>query len=190
MLLEHTKNFYISNSDGDNALHLAIKSQNFDIFKLFLKYFNDIKSQNKQGESYLHLMIKLKCYNMLEYFFITTKNELHILQVLNFVEYRYNFTILHYICIGLDVISLEILFKVGVLKLLDGKIQDNSGNIFYHYFISNILNNKSLTIGLIDNITKMNELFKHIEWNINTYNIDGNTPAHLFYMYKYTNRFH
>lgn len=181
MLLEHTKNFYISNSDGDNALHLAIKSQNFDIFKLFLKYFNDIKSQNKQGESYLHLMIKLKCYNMLEYFFITTKNELHILQVLNFVEYRYNFTILHYICIGLDVISLEILFKVGVLKLLDGKIQDNSGNIFYHYFISNILNNKSLTIGLIDNITKMNELFKHIEWNINTYNIDGNTPAHLFF---------
>ena len=181
LILANTNNFYISNSDCDNALHLAIKSQNFELFKLVWEYFNDIKSRNKQGESYLHIIIKLKCYDMLEYFISKVKNDLNISQVLNFVEFRYNFSILHYICIGLDLISLEILFNNGILKLLDGEIQDNTGNIFYHYFISNILNNKNLTSEFVDNIKKMNELFKHIKWNINTYNIDGNTPAHLFF---------
>jgi len=181
LILKNTNNFFISNSDGDNALHLAIKSQNFDLFKIIWEYFNDIKSRNKQGESYLHIIIKLKCYDMLEYFISKVKNDLNITQVLNFVEFRYNFSILHYICIGLDCISLEILYKADMIKLLDGEIQDNSGNIFYHYFISNILNNKNLTTELIDNITKINELFKHIKWNINTFNIDGNTPAHIFF---------
>lgn len=181
LILANTNNFYISNSDGDNALHLAIKSQNFELFKLVWEYFNDVKSRNKQGESYLHIIIKIKCYDMLEYFISQVKNDLNISQVLNFVEFRYNFSILHYICIGLDLISLEILSNAGVLKLLDGEIQDNTGNIFYHYFISNIINNKNITTELVDNIKKMNELFKHIKWNINTYNIDGNTPAHIFF---------
>lgn len=181
LILANTNNFYISNTDGDNALHLAIKSENYELFKLIWKYFNDVKSRNKQGESYLHIIIKLKCYNMLEFFISQIKNDPNILQVLNFVEFRFNFSILHYICIGLDLISLEILFNNGVLKLLDGHTQDNTGNIFYHYFISNILNNKNLTTELVDNIKKMNELFKHIKWNINTYNIDGNTPAHIFF---------
>lgn len=181
LILNNTTNFYISNSDGDNALHLAIKSQNFELFKLVWKYFNDIKSRNKQGESYLHIIVKLKCYDMLEYFISKVKNDINIQQVLNYIEFRYNFSILHYICISFDYISLEILFKAGMLKLLDGKIQDNSGNIFYHYFISNIINNKNLSAELVENITKMNELFKHIKYDINTYNIDGNTPSHIFF---------
>lgn len=181
LILANTNNFYISNSDGDNALHLAIKSQNFELFKLLWEHFNDIKSRNKQGESYLHIIIKLKCYDMLKYFIFQVKNDPNISQVLNFVEFRYNFSILHYICISLDSVCLEILSNSGVLKLLDGEIQDNTGNIFYHYFISNILNNKNLTTELVNNITKMNEQFKHIKWNINTYNIDGNTPAHIFF---------
>jgi ankyrin repeat protein len=181
LILKNTNNFYISNSDGDNALHLAIKSQNFELFKLVWEHFNDIKSRNKQGESYLHIIIKLKCYDILEYFISKVKDDPNINQVLNFVEFRFNFSILHYICISIDYIPLEILLKYGILKLLDGEIQDNSGNIFFHYFISNILNNKNLSPELVKNITKMNELFKHIKWNINTYNIDGNTPSHIFF---------
>lgn len=181
LILANTNNFYISNSDGDNALHLAIKSQSLNLFKIVWEYFSDVKSRNKQGESYLHIIIKTKCYDMLEYFISKSKNDSNISQVLNFVEFRYNFSILHYICIGLDLISLEILFNSSVLELLDGEIQDNTGNIFYHYFISNILNNKNLTTELANNIRKMNELFKHIKWNINTYNIDGNTPSHIFF---------
>lgn len=181
IILSYTNNFYISNSDGDNALHLAIKSQNYDLFILIWGYFNDIKSRNKQGESYLHIIIKLKCYDMLEFFISKIKTNPDVSQILNFVEFRFNFTILHYICIGFDYNSLEILFKAEVLKLLDGKIQDDDGNIFYHYFISNILKNKKISIELATNIININQLFKHIKWNINIYNIDGNTPAHIFF---------
>lgn len=181
IILKYTNNFYISNSEGDNALHLAIKSQNFDLFKLIFENFNDIKSRNKQGESYLHIIIKLKCYDILEYFINHIKHKQNISEILNFIEFRYNFSILHYICIGFDIVSLQILFKAGILKLLDGDIQDNSGNIFYHYFISNILNNKNISAETTNNIINMNELFKNIKWNINIFNIDGNTPAHLFF---------
>lgn len=181
IILNWTKNFYIANSDGDNALHLAIKSQNFELFKLVSDYFNDVRARNKNGESYLHLIIKLKCYTMLEYFVKKISNEPNIKEILNFIELKYNFTILHYICVGLDFVSLNILFKLGVLKLLDGDIQDNSGNIFYHYFINNIINYKNITPELESNILGMNKLFGDFKWNINTYNIDGNTPAHIFF---------
>lgn len=181
IILSYTNNFYISNSDGDNALHLAIKSQNFEIFELVSKYFNDTKSRNTNGESYLHLIIKLKCYNMLEYFVNKIKTDPNIKEILNYVEFKYNFTILHYICVGLDFVSLEILFKLGVLDLIDGNIQDNSGNIYYHYFINNIVNFKSITPELEKNILSANKLFTNIKWNINIYNIDGNTAGHIFF---------
>ena len=181
IILNYTNNFYISNSDGDNALHLAIKSQNFEIFELVSKYFTDIKSRNKNGESYLHLIIKLKCYNMLEKFITKIKSDPNIKEILNYVEFKYNFTILHYICVGLDFVSLEILFKLEVLELMDGNIQDNSGNIFYHYFINNIINYKNITSDLETNILDANKLFSKINWNINIYNIDGNTPGHIFF---------
>ena len=182
IILEYTNNFYISNSDGDNALHLAIKSQNFEIFELVSKYFNDYrKSRNANGESYLHLIIKLKCYNMLEKFINKIKTDPNIKEILNYVEFKYNFTILHYICVGLDFVSIEILYKLGILDLIDGNIQDNSGNIFYHYFINNIINFKSITSDLEKNILNTNKLFSNIKWNINIYNIDGNTPGHIFF---------
>ena len=181
IILEYTHNFYISNSDGDNALHLAIKSQNFDLFKLVSEYFKDIKSRNKVGESYLHLIVKLRCYDMLEYFIFKISNEPNIKEMVNFIEFKYNFTILHYICIGLDFVSLEILSRAKILDLLNGNIQDNSGNIFYHYFINNILNYNNITSEFRDNILNMNKLFKNIKWNINIYNIDGNTPSHIFF---------
>ncbi len=181
IILEYTNNFYISNIDGDNALHLAIKSQNFEIFALVIKYFNDAKTPNKNGESYLHLLIKLKCYDMLELFLEKIKNNFNIKEILNFVEFKYNFTILHYISIGFDLVSIQILFKYNLLHLLDGNIQDNSGNIFYHYFINNIINYKNMTLDIETNILNMNKLFEHIKWNINIYNIDGDTPSHLFF---------
>ena len=182
IILEYTNNFYISNSDGDNALHLAIKTQNFEIFELVSKYFNDYrKSRNSNGESYLHLIIKLKCFNMLEKFINKIKTDPYIKEILNYVEFKYNFTILHYICVGLDFVSLEILYKLGVLDLIDGNIQDNSGNIFYHYFINNIINFKSITSDIEKNIINANKIFSNIKWNINIYNIDGNTPGHIFF---------
>lgn len=181
IILEYTNNFYIKNIDGENCLHLAIKSQNFEIFKLILEYLSDIKSRNNQGESYLHIIIKLKCHSMLKYFIEKNKKNVNIKDLLNYVEYRYNFTILHYIAIGSELTSIEILYKEKLLKLIDGDIQDKYGNIFYHYFITYILNLKTITTELSNSILKINKIFNEIHWNINLFNIDGNTPAHLFF---------
>lgn len=181
IILKYTTNFYISNYEGENALHLSIKTQNLEFFKLIWEYFPDTKSRNKIGESYLHLMVKLKCYDMLEYFILSISDNLNIKEILNYSEFKYNFTILHYISIGFDYESLEILNKTKIIHLLDGNLQDNSGNIFYHYFISNILNFKNIPNEILANILKINKLFEKIKWNINIYNIDGNTPAHLFF---------
>ena len=181
IIIDYTTNFYIKNSDGDNALHLSIKSQNFELFKLILLKFNDLKSRNNSGESYLHLIIKYKCYDMLNFIINKYHHNDIFIQSLNFIEYKYNFTILHYICIELDYESLLLISKSNLLELINGNVQDNSGNIFYHYFINNIISITKLTTELANNIIDMNELFKKINFNINLYNIDGNTPAHLFF---------
>lgn len=192
IILSYTSNFYIKNFEGDNGLHIAIKSQNLELFKLLSKYFDDLKSRNNQGESYLHLIIKYKCYNMLEIVVGKYSEIPEFSQVLNFVEHKYNFSILHYIAIELDLCSLNILAKHKVLDLLDGNIQDNSGNIPYHYFINNIVDLGKITLEITNNISSINEHFKHINFNINLYNIDGNTPAHLFFSnidFFYENKF-
>lgn len=181
IILNYTTNFYIKNSDGDNALHLAIKSQNFDLFKLILQHFKDLKSKNLNGESYLHLIIKYKCYDMLEFMIEKFHTDTNFIELLNYVEFKYNFTILHYICVELDFESLQILSKTSLFGFIDGNIQDNSGNIFYHYFINNIVNIPKLNVEILNNIINMNELFKHINFNINLYNIEGNTPVHMFF---------
>ena len=181
IILKYTNNFYIKNIDGDNALHLAIKSENFDLFKLISSYFNDLKSRNSQGESYLHIIIKYKCYDILEYFIEKYHTNSNFTQILNYVEFKYNFTILHYISISLDIQSLLILSHYKLIELIEGNIQDNSGNIFYHYFINNIINIQKLTVELVKNIMALNDIFKKIKFNINLYNIDGNTSAHIFF---------
>ena len=181
IIIKYTNNFYIKNSNGDNALHLAIKSQNFELFKIILNNFNDLKSRNNFGESYLHLIVKYKCYDMLDFIINKFHSNTNFIQLLNFVEYKYNFTILHYICIGIDFESLQIISKYNLFKLIDGNIQDNSGNIFYHYFINNIISITTLSTEIINNIISMNKLFKNLNFNINLYNIDGNTPIHIFF---------
>ena len=181
IILANTTNYYIVNSDGDNGLHLAIKSQNFELFKLVISYFNDLKSRNKQGESYLHLIIKYKCYDMLEYFIKIYHKNVEFKNILNFVEYKYNFTILHYIAIELDFDSLKIISNYNLVSLFDGNIQDNSGNIPYHYFINNIIDTSKITLDIFNNINNINKIFQKINFNVNLYNIDGNTPAHIFF---------
>ena len=181
IILPYTNNFYIKNKEGDNALHISIKSENFEMFKLINSYFPDLKSRNIKGESYLHLIIKYKCYDMLDYIFYKIIEQNIFKELLNYVEYKYNFTILHYIAINLDYRSLEIISNHDLLSLLNGNIQDISGNIFYHYFINNLINLKKLTFEITNNIININTLFKKINFNINLYNIDGNTPSHIFF---------
>jgi ankyrin repeat protein len=181
IILKNTINFYIKNIEGDNCLHLAIKSQNIDIYKIVSEYIKDIRARNNLGESYLHLMIKYKTYDMLDLFIDKNIENDFFLQILNSTDYKYNFTILHYACIYLDINIINILDKYKLLEKIDGNIQDISGNIFYHYYINNIIKSEKITIDEIKNITNLNNLFQKIKFNLNLYNIDGNTSGHLFF---------
>ena len=181
IILKNTQNLYIKNIDGDNALHLAIKSQNFELYKIVSEYIKDIKSRNNLGESYLHQMVKYKTYDMLEVFIDKNKNNEYFLAILNSTDYKYNFTILHYACIYLDSYIFNILDTFDLLGKIDGNNQDISGNTFYHYFINNIIKSNKITTDDIKNIININNLIKKIKFNINLYNIDGNTSAHLFF---------
>ncbi len=176
IIIQYTDNFISKNIDGENVLHTAIKTQNLEIFKIIYQKNKHLKIRNNNGETSLHLVIKYKCHDILEYL-LTDSKEIVVLN-LNYVEYRFNFTILHYISIYIDNKFLNILKKHNVLDELDGNIQDNSGNIFYHYFINNIFD---LNITQEENkkITEFNELCKNISFNIDLYNIDGNTPTHI-----------
>jgi ankyrin repeat protein len=131
IILKYTTNFYIKNHDGDNCLHIAIKTQNNEIFNIVLSHFNNLTLKNNNGESFLHLIVKFKCYDMLKSFIEKNISNERFIELLNLIEYKFNFTILHYISINMDSKCLEIFDKYDLLKYFDGNIQDNSGNIFF-----------------------------------------------------------
>lgn len=179
IIIKYTNNFYIKNSVGNNPLHLSIQSQNLEIFKLIYEKNNILKSRNDTGETCLHLIIKNKCYEILNYLLDNINKINDFNEIINLTEYRYNFTILHYICVYIDYDFLDIFDVNKILNLLDGNIQDDSGNIFYHYFIKNILNMNDFSDEKIKIINNFDELTKKINFNFNIYNIDGDTPSHL-----------
>ena len=181
IILRYTDNYYLKNKDGDNGLHLAIKSQNIEIYKILSNYIKDLKSRNNNGETYLHLIIKYKCYDMLNDLILNHNKSDIFNEILNYTEFKYNFTILHYVCINLDYNILSILEKFKLINKLNGNIQDNTGNIFYHYFINNIINIKKISLEDIKNINNINNILIKIDFNYNLYNIDGNTVGHIFF---------
>lgn len=182
IILQYTTFYYTKNSDGDNCIHLAIKSQNLKIFQIITSQFKDIVSKNNVGESYLHLAIKFKCYDMIEHFIKISHSQQALFDdLLNSTEYKYNFTIIHYICISLDLRVLEILQTHDLLEKINGDIQDNSGNTFYHYFINNIVSMQKIDAETAIKLLKISTLLNKINFNINLFNIDGNTPTHIFF---------
>lgn len=181
IILKYTTNFYIKNQDGENCLHIAIKTQNNEIFNLVSSYFNNIGLKNNIGESILHLMVKFKCYEMLNNFIEKNHTNGKFIELLNMTEYKYNFTILHYISIGMDWKYFEIFEKFNLIQKFNGDIQDNSGNIFFHYIINRIYELKNCDSIVKENLFKVIDYIEKIKFNINIYNIDGNTSSHLFF---------
>ncbi len=179
IIIKYTTNFYIKNIDGDNPLHQSIISKNLEIFKIIYEKNNLLKSKNYSGETCLHLIIKNKCYDILKYLLENINQINNFEEILNLTEYKYNFSILHYICIYTDYYFLDILDEFKQIEKIDGNIQDNSGNIFYHYFINNILEINTFSDEIVRIINNFNRISKKINFNFNLYNIDGNTPCHL-----------
>jgi hypothetical protein len=174
LIMKEMNTLFIKNNIGENCLHIAIKTQNINIFKLILKNFNNLNYKNDDGESCLHIMIKYKCYDIIRYIF-SDDNTNNIGSIINEVDSKYNHTPLHKICLTLDIQLFELI--KDKIDIINGYIQDKSGNIFFHYFIYNIINlNTTQNTKIIIDIYN---ILKKINFEYNIYNIDNETCCHL-----------
>lgn len=179
LIIKEMNTLYIKNNNGENCLHIAIKIQNIDIFKLILKHINNLNYRNDDGENCLHLMIKYKCYDIIKYVFDDVNVNLKDVNI-NDVDSKYNHSLLHKICLTLDIQLFELI--KDKVDILNGYIQDKSGNIFFHYFIYNItnLNTEQNTTIILD----IYNILKKIKFDYNMYNIDNETCCHLMFKNK------
>ena len=175
IIFNFQNNFYSKNSDGENALHLAVKTTDITTFKLILTKITDINIKKNNGETCLHLAIKYRCYDIVKYILEEYINKSNKNINLNLTESKYNFTPLHYIFLSLDF-QLILIFSKYFIHF-DPNIQDKSGNIFFHYFINNIIQNSN-SYKKEDLLISI-EIIKKLSVNYNLYNIDGNTPCHI-----------
>ena len=174
LIIKEMYTLYIKNNIGENCLHIAIKTQNINTFKIILKNFNNLSSKNNDGESCLHIMIKYKCYDIIKYIF-NDDNVNNIGSIINDVDSKYNHTPLHKICLTLDIQLYELI--KDKVDIINGYIQDKSGNIFFHYFIYNIINLNTTQNTKI--ILDIYNILKKIHFEYNIYNIDNETCCHL-----------
>jgi len=181
LIIKEMNTLYIKNNIGENCLHIAIKTQNINTFKIILKNFNNLSSKNDDGESCLHIMIKYKCYDIIRYIFSDSiinnvgSNINNIGSIINDVDSKYNHTPLHKICLTLDIQLYELI--KDKVDIINGYIQDKSGNIFFHYFIYNIINLNTTQNTKI--ILDIYNILKKISFEYNIYNIDNETCCHL-----------
>jgi hypothetical protein len=171
LIFNYQSNYYAKNIDGENALHLVIKTTDLNIFKLILTKINDINIKKNNGETCLHLAIKYKAFDIINFILTNFIDKINF----NLTETKYNFTPLHYLFLSLDF-QLINLFK-KYLDLFNPNIQDKSGNIFLHYFINNIIQNHDSFKN--EDLLILIDLIKKLNINYNLYNIDGNTPCHI-----------
>ena len=167
IILKNTNNLYVKNNNGYNILHYSVIKNKFDFFKIIHKFINNINILTNNGETVLILAIKYKCYEIIEYLIKNTDINFNI------QDTKFHLTALHYIALNNSLSILEIIDDK--LKSFDGNLQDNSGNIFYHYFINNLntIPNKD--------ISKFYKLYNKISFDYNIYNIDGNTCCHILF---------
>ena len=176
-IFNYMTNFSIKNNIGDTILHYSIRYLNLEIFKYINLKIEDLNIQNNDGHTILHLIIKYNCSELLKYILLKYANNLSSINF-NSVDFKYNLSILHYLCISLNYELLIILDDK--IKLFNGNIQDNNGNIFYHYFINNISKLKDITKSEILKIIQINQILKNnIKFDFNLYNINGDTIGHI-----------
>ena len=177
-IIKNMNNFLITNDIGDNVLFVSIKAQNIEIFKIILNKIKKINFINGNGETIFHVFIRLKCYDMFQYIIDFIDKEI-IIKILNIPEKKFNLTILHYIAIYLEDFFLTSLSTKNYLQYLKPNIQDKNGNTFYHYFLNNIININVLNWDQIITIQNINTIFFKLNFNLDLYNIFGNTVTHL-----------
>jgi len=179
LVIKNMSSFQFKNKNGENSLFLAIRSKNIDIFKLiFTKITYNISNlKNNNGENILHVIIQNKTYDIFN-FLLENIDKHKIISLINSTDNN-NLSVFHYIFIYFDYEILNILEKLNLLDDINKNIQDNDGNIFYHYFINNIINIDNIGFNEKQNITNIVNIINKIKFNYNLYNIDGNIPGHI-----------
>lgn len=132
-------NYYNKNNKGENFLFYSILNNNNKMFNVFFDVYPEITDVNINGETIFHYIVKHKAYDFFKIVYDKYKNTEIFVNAINICEYVYNFSILHYVAINDDKYFFEIFDKLKLFTVLNGNIQDVSGNIFYHYFIKNII---------------------------------------------------
>lgn len=146
-------------NDGNNALHIAVKSRNLYFVKKVLKNIRDINSQTKYGETALHIACRLSLSDITEYLLNNGANT-------DIREYYKLFYPIHYVCSNGDEHILKLLIDHGA----DINIQDGNGNTPLHHSI--ISGKFAITKLLMTNEKTKNKI------NCNLYNVNLNLPLH------------
>ena len=178
LVIENMISYLFKNKMNENALFLAIRSKNIEIFKIiFNKISFNLSTKNINGENIFHIIIENKTYDIFN-LLLENYDKQKIISLLNSVDYN-NLSVFHYIFIYFDYEFLKLLDNNNLLNDINANIQDNSGNIFYHYFINNVINLQNIDFNKMNNIILMIDIINKIKFNYNLYNIDGDLPGHI-----------
>ena len=168
-LLQHSRNIYAFNINGETILQQVILNKKYDLFLLVLKYFKNVNIQNVNGETPLHTIIKCNFIEGLQY--LIKNYELNF----NITEFKNNYSVLHYISFSNNIKIIDIIKTK--LNDINPNIQDNSGNTYLHYFIKFITKLSEYN----NDIYKVFKIYKSMQNNFNIQNIDGDCPAHIIF---------
>ena len=138
-------NFYSVNNEGNNVVCYAIENldENDDeckkILKLLLKKYNNINIPNNNGETLLHLTIRFERIIFTTYILNQFSDSINF----NAVEYKYDFSILHYLCIFYNYNIFEQFTSYIKNKKINVNMQDALGKTPYYYFLNSITENEN-----------------------------------------------
>jgi len=180
LIIDNMTSFLFKNKFGENALFLAVKTKNLDIFKIiFTKLsFNMLNIKNNNGENIFHIIIQNKSYDIFKFIF-DNFDKTKLLCLLNIPDSVNNLSVFHYIFIYFDLDFLNLFDQLDIIKELNLNSQDNSGNSFLHYFINNIINIQNINTNQNKNILSIIHIIKKYNLNYNLFNIDGDLPGHI-----------
>jgi len=175
-IIKHKFNYYNKNNKGENLLFYCLNNKEIKMFNIFFDYYSEITDTNINGETIFHLIVRQKEYEFFYTIYNKYKHTELFVNAINITECLYNFSILHYASINNDKEFFDIFNKNKLFQVLNCNLQDISGNTFYHYFIKNIINKNNQDS---QNIIFINNIITGMSFNIDIYNIDGDTSCNI-----------
>lgn len=174
------------NTDGLNALHLAVLKKKIYIIKMITKYIVNIDAKSNNGSSALHYACNFQQFEIAKYLLESGANP-------NEIEIEYGFTPFFYAVVQNDVSIIKILLDYNI----NPNNQDYTGNtaisyaVMYTYdeilhLILNKYNIKKKTYEVFsENINNQGKDEDAFYIDPNLVNTDGLTLLHIFlYNYK------